>query len=150
MCTYHDWSKSIRSISVVRLKLTSKKHFLPQGIQASMRRSAGTPSAGHDGPGVLPPRLTPSQIRCVGITRASYAPFRESFFYDPRANTALKRAGGHRTDRFTRVTQDACGRLRAPVSTLVCPRRRCSWHRLPQRVPQCRPTLQLQPKLAGI
>ncbi|KAE9038707.1 hypothetical protein PR003_g4648 [Phytophthora rubi] len=63
-----------------------------------MRRSAGTPSSGHDGPGVLPPRMTASQIRCVGIPRASYPPFRESFFFDPRANTALKK-GGRPPDR---------------------------------------------------
>ncbi|KAG7391885.1 hypothetical protein PHYPSEUDO_003091 [Phytophthora pseudosyringae] len=60
-----------------------------------MRRSS---PAGRDGPGALPPRMTPAEMRTVGIPRASYAPFRESFFVDPRANTALKK-GGRQPDR---------------------------------------------------
>ncbi|KAL3661432.1 hypothetical protein V7S43_013635 [Phytophthora oleae] len=59
--------------------------------------SNSTPSS-RDGPEILPPRMTPAQIRTVGITQASYAPFRESFFFDPRANTALKK-GGRPPDR---------------------------------------------------
>ncbi|KAK1945272.1 Tubulin beta chain [Phytophthora citrophthora] len=51
-----------------------------------------TPS-GRDGPEILPPRMTTAQIRTVGTMQASYAPFRESFFFDPRANTALKKGG---------------------------------------------------------
>ncbi|OWZ24499.1 hypothetical protein PHMEG_000452 [Phytophthora megakarya] len=51
-----------------------------------------TPSD-RDGPGILPPRMSPAQIHTVGIPRASYTPFRASFFVDPRVNTALKKGG---------------------------------------------------------
>ncbi|KAI9989347.1 hypothetical protein PInf_019625 [Phytophthora infestans] len=37
--------------------------------------------------------MTSAQIRTLGITRASYQPFRESFFFDPYANTALTKGG---------------------------------------------------------
>ncbi|KAL4144328.1 hypothetical protein PRNP1_013464 [Phytophthora ramorum] len=37
--------------------------------------------------------MTQAQMRCVGISQASYPPFRESFFFDPRTNTALKKGG---------------------------------------------------------
>ncbi|ETK79937.1 hypothetical protein L915_14302 [Phytophthora nicotianae] len=57
------------------------------------------PGAPPSGPDVLPSRMTPAQIRTLGITRASYPPFRESFFFDPRANSALKK-GGRAPDRF--------------------------------------------------
>eukprot|EP00644_Phytophthora_capsici_P016809 jgi/Phyca11/130563/e_gw1.95.33.1 len=50
-------------------------------------------ASGRDGPEILPPRMTTAQIRTLGPTQASYAPFRESFFFDPRANTALKKSG---------------------------------------------------------
>jgi len=59
----------------------------------------GVSPSGHDGPDVLPARMTPAQIRSLGIAQASYPPFRETFFFDPRANTALKK-GGRPPDRL--------------------------------------------------
>ncbi|KAG6977420.1 hypothetical protein JG688_00000359 [Phytophthora aleatoria] len=63
------------------------------------RSSTRASTSGPDGPDVLPSRMAPAQIRTLGITRASYPPFRESFFFDPRANTALTK-GGRAPDRL--------------------------------------------------
>lgn len=65
-----------------------------------MRQHRGAPTAptARDGPAILPARMTISQLRSLANPRAVYPPFRESFFFDPRANTALKR-GGRPPDR---------------------------------------------------